>query len=147
MAEDVIIRGMEEKDLPEVACLEAETFTEPWSLTSLQDSIKNPIDQFLVAIRNGVVVGYCALRQVGNEGEISNVAVASGHQNQGIGKKMLEELLCMGEKSGITEYTLEVRISNESAIHLYQRAGFLSEGVRKNFYQKPAEDAVIMWKR
>ena len=147
MAEDVFIRGMEEKDLPEVASLEAETFTEPWSLTSLQESMKNPIYQFLVAIRDNSVVGYCALRQVGNEGEISNVAVVSGHQNQGIGKKMLEEILHMGDKSGITEYTLEVRISNESAIHLYQKAGFLSEGVRKNFYQKPAEDAVIMWKR
>ena len=61
--------------------------------------------------------------------------------------KMLEELLRLGNERGITAYTLEVRVSNAPAIHLYEKFGFVSEGIRPKFYEKPTEDAMIMWRR
>ena len=60
---------------------------------------------------------------------------------------MLSELICRGEAFGITEFTLEVRVSNASAIHVYEKLGFRSEGIRPGFYEKPVEDAMIMWRR
>ena len=82
------------------------------------------------------------------EGEITNVVVRDDCQNRGIGRKLMDELLMRGEKEiGIEAFTLEVRIGNRSAIHLYESLGFVSAGIRKNFYEKPVEDAMIMWKR
>ena len=60
---------------------------------------------------------------------------------------MLLELIRQGEEMGIADFTLEVRKSNAAAIHLYEKAGFRSEGIRPGFYDKPKEDAVIMWRR
>lgn len=83
----------------------------------------------------------------GGEGNITNVVVAEEARNKGIGTKMLRHLMEEGERNGLGAFTLEVRVSNAPAIHVYEKLGFLSEGIRPNFYEKPAEDAVIMWKR
>ena len=59
----------------------------------------------------------------------------------------MEQLVKEGKEMGVTAYTLEVRVSNMAAIHLYKKLGFQEEGIRKNFYERPKEDALIMWKR
>ena len=81
------------------------------------------------------------------EGEITNVAVAKKFRRRGIGRALMEYMLKEAELLGMESATLEVRISNTPAIRLYESLGFQGEGVRPNFYEKPKEDALIMWKR
>ncbi|MGN1170141.1 MAG: GNAT family N-acetyltransferase, partial [Lachnospiraceae bacterium] len=77
----------------------------------------------------------------------TNVAVHPDCRNRGIAGVMLAELLHRGSLMGIEAFTLEVRAGNGSAIRLYEKAGFVTEGIRKGFYDEPKEDALIMWKR
>ena len=78
---------------------------------------------------------------------IASVVIAPEARNQGIGTAMLAHLMEEGRREGLSAYTLEVRVSNAAAIHVYEKLGFVSEGIRPGFYEKPAEDAVIFWKR
>ena len=87
------------------------------------------------------------MSEIAGEGDISNVAVYERYRGQRIADVLLKAMFALGEEHGILEYTLEVRSQNHSAIRLYERNGFVTEGVRKNFYQKPTDDALIMWKR
>ena len=81
------------------------------------------------------------------EGNINNVVVEEAYRGQGLAYAMMQELLIRGREMGCTEFTLEVRVSNAPAIHVYQKLGFVSEGIRPRFYEKPVEDAMIMWIR
>jgi ribosomal-protein-alanine N-acetyltransferase len=131
----------------EVYEIERETFSDPWSKASFLSSIAEPSNHYLVAIVDGSIVGYCGYWGIAGEGYIYNVAVKPSHLRQGIGLKMLEQLIMQAVSRGITSLTLEVRQSNESAINLYKRLGFTEAGTRKDFYTKPLEDAIIMWRR
>lgn len=142
-----VIRRMEERDLDAVCQIEQETFSMPWSKKSFQESIALYHTIFLVAELNGRVVGYCGCYQSLEEAEIVSVAVKKELRGQGIARKMLTELMRLGKGQGVFAYTLEVRVSNEAAIHLYESLGFENLGVRKNFYEKPIEDAMIMWRQ
>ena len=82
-----------------------------------------------------------------DEGEITNVSVKKEYQGQRIGGRLLEELFRIGKERGVTDYFLEVRKSNQVAIALYSRLGFQEVGVRKNFYEDPVEDGIVMCKR
>ena len=93
------------------------------------------------------IVGYIGMYQVLEEGDITNVAVHEKYQRKGIGNALVSTLLKEASKQMIQEVTLEVRVSNQSAIRLYEKNGFVAEGRRKNYYDKPREDAVIMWNR
>ena len=84
--------------------------------------------------------------QVLDEADITNVSVDAASRRDGVGESMLQELMRRGEQKGIKAFTLEVRESNLAAISLYQKLGFVSAGIRKNFYDAPKENAVIMWK-
>lgn len=141
----MFIRDMAEADVGEVYTIENETFSDPWSKTSFRESISEPSNHYLVAIAEGRVVGYCGYWGVAGEGYIYNVAVKASFRRQGIGLSMLKELIVQAICRGISSLTLEVRRSNEEAIQLYKRLGFAEAGVRKDFYTKPSEDAIIMW--
>ena len=84
---------------------------------------------------------------IAGEGNITNVVVTPEARNQGIGTGMLRYLMEEGSREGLTAFTLEVRVSNAAAIHVYEKLGFVSEGIRPGFYEKPTEDAMIFWKR
>ena len=109
--------------------------------------IQNPDACYLVVLLVDEVVGSCGLRNIVGDGEITNVVTKGTMRGKGIGKQMLLQLLEEGTKMGVEAFTLEVRKSNDAAIHLYESLGFVTEGVRKNFYEEPTEDALIMWKR
>ena len=94
-----------------------------------------------------MIVGMCGVLKILDEGDISNVAVHPDYRRKSIAKQMMEELLSRGQKFGIDAFTLEVRAGNEAAVKLYEYFGFKTEGLRKRFYDKPVEDALIMWKR
>ena len=140
------IRRMEEGDLDQVCAIEEETFSMPWSRKSFQDTISYYHTLFLVAELDGEIAGYCGCYQSLEEAEITNIAVRHQLRGHGIGRRLLMELMRLGKEQGAFAYTLEVRVSNQAAIHLYESLGFVSFGIRKNFYEKPREDAMIMWR-
>ncbi len=143
----VVIREMRDEDVPSVAQIEEKTFSMPWSEADFRDMIKQDNMTYVLAEIEGKIIGGAGLRNILGDAEITNVAVLNEYRNTGIGYKILTALIEKGKKIGAEAFTLEVRISNKPAIHLYEKLGFLSEGVRKNFYEKPKEDALIMWKR
>ena len=147
MSENLIIRPMEPEDVESVSRIEAECFTMPWSANAYRGVLEDEKCLYLVALLDGEVAGMCGVTNILGEGDINNVAVTEKYRGHGIASDMLSELICRGEALGIKEFTLEVRVSNASAIHVYEKLGFRSEGIRPGFYEKPIEDAMIMWRR
>lgn len=134
--------------VPQVALIEAMSFSEPWSEQAYREVCGKEAYVYMAAVDgNGTVVGMCGMLIGPFEAEVMNVAVHPDHRGQGIAGKMMQALLQTGTERGVTEFTLEVRVSNAAAIHVYEANGFVSEGVRPNFYTKPKEDALIMWRR
>ena len=140
------IRQMQEKDLKQVCKIEKNTFSLPWSYESFFESIKSKDKIYLVAKEDESVLGYCGLWKYYDEGQITNVAVREENRNRQIGYNMLKTLIDYGKMEDMSAFTLEVRVSNSGAIHLYHKLGFEDVGIRKNYYMKPNEDALIMWR-
>ena len=132
---ELVIRKMMPEDLVQVCQIEKDNFSLPWSEKSFLESME----------RDDTVAGYLGCYCICGTGEITNVAVKYNHRRKGIGGKLLEKLYQEGISLQCEEYFLEVRESNEAAIGLYTRQGFEKEGIRKNFYEMPVENAVIMW--
>lgn len=139
-----IVREMMQQDLEEVSLLETAIFTMPWSKAGFEASLSMENSIFLVAEEEGRILGYCGMVLSIEEGEITNVAVAPDARCRGIGDALLREMIRRGKEQGCEKIVLEVRVSNETAIRLYQKHQFVSVGVRKGFYEKPKEDAYIM---
>lgn len=140
------IRLMQQEDVEQVAALESACFSQPWSQNAFQEVLSTSYRLVFVAIDDDIIVGECMLTDIAGEGEITNVAVHQDYRGRGIAKKLMSATLSEGKRREITDFTLEVRESNLTAIRLYESFGFVSEGVRKNFYDKPVENALIMWK-
>lgn len=130
--------------LDEIAALERICFSRPWSRDMLKEELENACAAFLVAEDDGKVVGYAGLQVVLDEGYIANVAVAPDHRQQGIATKLIQVFVDFAKANHLAFLTLEVRPSNTAAIILYGRLGFRSVGRRKNYYEHPKEDCIIM---
>lgn len=139
------IRLMTKEDIEQVSEIEKITFSMPWSKEALLQSLELKGSIYLVACEEEKIVGYCGLFNIVNEGNINNVAVLNEYRGRHIATAMLKKLIELGKQTQITAYTLEVRTSNEPAIQLYLKFGFTIEGIRKNYYENPTEDAYIMW--
>lgn len=134
--------------VPQVAAVEALCFSEPWSEQAYREACERDEYLYIAAINGeGRAVGMCGLLIGLFEAEVMNVAVHPDYRRQGIAAKLMQALLEAGDARGVQEYTLEVRAGNVGAIRLYESYGFVSEGIRPDFYRKPVEDALIMWKR
>lgn len=140
----MIIQKMTEKEIDEVAALEKQVFSRPWSRQGFLDTLAMDNVIFLTAIEEGRLAGYCGVYLSIDEGEITNVAVAPEYRRHGIGRQLVQELMKRGEEKGVSRFLLEVRASNEGAIALYRELGFTDGGRRKNFYEFPREDALVM---
>lgn len=147
MSDKLIIRKLTEEDVESLSAIESASFSMPWSAEDFAALLTRDYCVYYVAEVDGEVAGCCGMTNICNEGNIDNVVVAEKFRGQGIATALLERLLEEGDSLGVTAYTLEVRVSNASAIHVYEKLGFVSEGIRPNFYEKPTEDANIMWKR
>jgi len=143
----IIYRAMTSEDVTFISRLEEETFSMPWSEESFLQMITKEDTRYYVAEEDGKLLGGCGLWMIAGEGNITNVVVAPEARRRGVAAKLLAYLMEEGCRAGLNAYTLEVRVSNTAAIGLYEKLGFVSEGIRPNFYEKPAEDAMIMWKR
>ena len=138
------IGPMDRSHIPEIAGLEKLCFAEPWSEKLLEDALYDPQASFLVAEdETGRVLGYAGLHAVLDEGYIDNVAVRPDARGQGVASALLE-VFCRFGQAHLSFLTLEVRAGNGPAIQLYLKHGFEQVGRRKNYYQRPREDAILM---
>jgi len=144
---DVIIRKMTEEDIDQVLEIEKESFKTPWSREAFVLELeKNQLARYIVAEKEGKVIGYGGLWLILDEAHITNIAVSSQYRGQGIGKLIMEGLIEICEEKGINNMTLEVRKSNIVAQSLYKKYGFVNCGVRPGYYTDTKEDAIIMWR-
>ena len=137
-----IIR-MNESHVSAVAELEKQNFSEPWPEIAVRSELTNKLALWLVAVEDGVVAGYVGSQTVLQEADMMNIAVADTHRRRGIARMLVEELI---RQLDAYQLTLEVRASNAPAIALYEKLGFTQVGLRKNYYQKPKENALILRK-
>ncbi len=142
------VRRMEKKDIEAALQVEKASFSEPWTGEMFEGTLDLPYARYYVAeLPDGTVAGICGLKIIAGTGEISNVGVLPAMRGRQIGRRMLERLLDDAAREEVFSFTLEVRASNTPAISLYEKLGFRTEGVRKGFYDRPKEDALIMWRR
>lgn len=127
----------------EIAMIEAETFSRPWSRESVEASIADENTEFLVCLNGRHVVGYLSAQMICPECYIGNLAVRDTYRRQGIGFELLQTMIRKAEKYGCEFVSLEVRVSNTAAIRLYERTGFRIQGIRPDYYSAPAENAAI----
>lgn len=142
-----MIRKMTINDVESVYGLEVECFERPWSLQSIEKEVENNNSLFCVCEKDGNIVGYAGMYYVCGEGDITNVAITKNYRGKGLGNELLTEMFRIANENNIFEFTLEVRETNIIARNLYEKLGFKVEGVRKNFYDDPVENGIIMWKR
>ena len=141
--QDILVRMMAEEDIDSLVAVEEECFSMPWSKQAFMDSYALPYTYFFVAEKHEEIAGYIGVYKLGDEADITNVAVASIYRRKGVADKLLGAVCDFAKNQSIAQITLEVRESNIPAIKLYEKHGFKRVGVRKNFYEKPVEDAII----
>ncbi len=145
--EKLNIREMTAEDVDAVHEIELASFSVPWSKSLFLEVLAaDANDKLYVAESGGIIAGYIDLWCVLDEATVANIAVSEEFRRQGIAAALMEYTLEAAKNSGMMSVTLEVRASNEPAIKLYEQFGFKSAGIRPNYYEKPKEDAIIMWK-
>lgn len=140
----MMIRRMTAADISSVAELEARIFSVPWSVQGFADTLYREDVLFFVAYEEEKLLGYAGVYCTADEGEITNIAVSPLARRHGVGRALMEMLANALAGQRIDRIVLEVRVSNEAAIRLYEQMGFAVVGTRKNFYEKPLEDAYVM---
>ncbi len=135
------------KHVEQIEKIERQCFSNPWSYLSIQSEIDNENSVFIVALDNETVTAYAGMHVTYGEYYINNIAVKPEYRKKGIATRLLEILIDIVSECKGEFITLEVRKSNESAIKLYEKMSFKVEGTRKNYYEKPTEDALIMTRR
>lgn len=134
---------LKKSDAQGIENIEKACFAHPWSQKAIEASFDNNT-VFLGALCNNEIVGYCGIQTVCDEGYVTNIAVLDNYRKNGIGKALVDGLVCIAKEQALSFLTLEVRVSNKNAISLYKKSGFENMGTRKNFYRDPKEDAYIM---
>ena len=140
------IRPATIRDLSEIYDIELAQFPEPWTKSMLKDEITNiATRRYTVATENTKLVGYLGLMFVVDEVHVNTIGVVPGTERRGIGRTLLSEGLAAAHQRGAQRATLEVAASNVAAQALYRQFGFAPVGVRRNYYDKTGEDALILW--
>ena len=137
----------EESMISQRAALEEQCFSMPWTEQQLRSQLPDANHEFIAAVDgDGRVLGYVGMMFVLDEGYISNVAVSPECRRQGIGDALIAEMDSRAKKRALSFATLEVRESNAPAIALYSKHGYVPVGTRKNYYDLPRENAILMTK-
>lgn len=134
-------------DAPTLALLERECFSCPWSEESFRECLANDRFYFVGLFENDELIGYGGIITVLDEGDVANIAVRADKRGKGLGRTVLTALENEAKSRGVIYLHLEVRESNAPARYLYESFGFATDGIRKNYYRKPLENAVIMTKK
>ena len=138
---EITVRAATHGDIPALCALEAECFSLAWSAVAFEDFFANGCSCALVAEIDGSVVGYVGMNLISGEGEITNLAVTASARGRGVATRLMDALAAI---DGVCKLMLDVRVSNAPARALYTKCGFAVDGIRKNFYSHPREDAVLM---
>ncbi len=146
MVDRVEIQKMQAEDMDEVLAIEKQSFSDPWSKKNFQAELELTFSWAWVAKLNQQLVGYSCCWEIEDELQIANLAVHPDYRKKGIGKKILQEILNRACQKKLKQVTLEVRESNQWGLKLYYAFGFMEIGRRKKYYQKPAEDGLILAK-
>lgn len=133
-------------DLQDIAALESEIFSDAWSLKSLEETWNQKNAVIFAAKTEKKIAGYLIIYYVLDEGEIARIATAPSMRRQGAAGQMFQELVAFCEEQQITRIMLEVREGNEAARRFYEKCGFTEDGIRKNYYENPQENAILMSK-
>lgn len=142
---ETTIRRMKTEDIEQVYQIETATFAMPWSRTSFEQELNtNPCARYLVAQKDGRIIGYAGAWLVIDEGHVTNIAVDQAYRGQGIGRLLTTSLMQYAANLGIAYLTLEVRASNLIAQNLYKSLGFIKVSVRKKYYEDNGEDGWLM---
>lgn len=141
--ETIRIVPMAKRHIEAIAALEHACFADPWSEAGLEEELHNPCARFTVAEHMAEVRGYLGAHIVADEMSITNIAVSPSHRRQGVARALLQDATIAAQQKNLTRITLEVRVSNEAAIALYESMGFVKDGIRPRFYAHPTEDAAI----
>lgn len=137
---------MNESHVAQVAALEKQCFSDPWSENSVASELENPLSLWLIAEEDGAVCGYVGSQTVLDETDMMNIAVHPDCRRKGIAAALITELVSRLKARGSRVLRLEVRETNFSAIALYEALGFTQLGLRKNYYRNPKENALILGK-
>jgi ribosomal-protein-alanine N-acetyltransferase len=140
---DVEVRRLAYSDLPAVISIERRSFPAPWSLAMFVLELSKPSGICLAAVEDGELLGYLVCSRYDRIWHLMNVAVAPERRRRGVARRLISQLI--EEGGGRLPFTLEVRVSNNEAIAMYEGIGFRSAGVRPRYYQDNGEDALIMW--
>ena len=132
---------------PMLAFIEEECFSCPWSEESFIECLNNDRFYFVGLYESGSLIGYGSLVSILDEGDIANIAVRTDRRGKGYGRMLISDLENEAKRRGVIYLHLEVRESNSPARHLYESVGFEIDGIRKNYYTRPQENAVLMTKR
>jgi ribosomal-protein-alanine N-acetyltransferase len=146
-----IERVVTDRDLDAVLEIEALSFTNPWTREMYLREMDNPRVSHIYLVRVGsvdgeIVAGFCSFWLVFDELHINNLAIHPMYRRQGIGSALLQHAMRTAAQLGARRATLEVRRSNEEARRIYERLGFETAGIRRNYYAHPTEDALILWR-
>ena len=140
------IRRLDLIDLSAIEAIEVRAYPTPWSRSMFASELAKPTSICLGAFEGEELVGYVINSRYVDAWHVMNVAVEPEHQGRGIATSLLERLFELTHDDERRGYTLEVRVSNESAIRLYEKLGFESRGIRRGYYTDNREDALIMWR-
>jgi [ribosomal protein S18]-alanine N-acetyltransferase len=142
------LRRLAARDLAAIERIERRSYPTPWSRSMFASELAKPSSISLGAFEaeTGELLGYLVISRYVDAWHVMNVAVEPEHRRQGIAIALFERLFEVTANDGRRGYTLEVRISNEAAIKLYERLGFRSRGVRRGYYTDNREDALVMWR-
>lgn len=142
---DINIAPATPDDVSAIAIIEKECFSTPWSENAINESMRSGTSFYVARVDNGIV-GYMGISKIAGEGYVTNIAVSPRYRRRGAGKKILKYVIESSENE-LEFISLEVRVSNQAAISLYEYFGFEIVGTRKRFYTHPQEDALIMTKK
>jgi ribosomal-protein-alanine N-acetyltransferase len=142
--QNLIIRQMQPEDVDTALLIERQSFTTPWSATSFLSEVRSPASTALMAELNGTCVGYIIVKIVADECHLYDLAVDPKLRRRGIAKALLQNILKILDHTTVRFFFLEVRASNDPAINLYRAMGFSEYALRRSYYEKPTEDAILM---
>jgi ribosomal-protein-alanine N-acetyltransferase len=140
------VRRLRASDLDSIEVIERRSYPTPWSRSMFAGELAKPASICLGAFEGGQLVGYMIISRYVDAWHVMNLAVDPEFRRRGIASLLLDQLFELTDSGGARGYTLEVRVSNEGAIRLYEGAGFRSRGIRRGYYTDNREDALIMWR-
>jgi [ribosomal protein S18]-alanine N-acetyltransferase len=146
VSESWTIRLAERRDVPDLLEIEVAQFPEPWTRSMMLDEISNAeTRRYTVAVEDKKIIGYLGVMFVMDELHVNTIGTLPGYEGRGVATSLMNDAWTVAKEKGVHRATLEVAVSNTRAQELYFRFGFSPVGVRKNYYERTREDALILW--